>query len=447
MRNGIIKKAVDKLFELFLIKELVDIKGLKRFWIKWTRIFAITTREFFKNRISLRASSLTYVSLVSIVPVLAFAFSIGKGLGFNDKLRDFLINKVASSTALNAGNEVSGVSFALEKVFNYIEKTNFETLGLIGIVMLVYLVIKLLGSIENTFNDIWGVSVQRSLRRKFSDYISVVVIFPFFVLIAATFTAALASHKFTYMLYNKGSIGMLLKVIIGYSSYIFLWIAFIALYMFMPNTKVKFSSALIGGIIGGTSWEIIQWAYFHFQVGISKYNVIYSTLAALPVFLIWLYMSWMILLFGAELTFAHQVVGTYRFFDKGKSLQKKAAEIFALSIILLIARNFLEGKKPFGIKHLSDALGVRPETIRPVIDNLRDKEILFDATGSNNTYLFSVPPDKLSTFQVIDAVSGNIGPDINISRIDPGLYRFYTEMDEDIRKKYQDHTIADLLPR
>ena len=156
MRNGVVKRNADKLSELFLIKELADFKGLRRFWIRWTRIFAIAAKEFFKNKSTLTASALTYVTLVSIVPVLAFAFSIGKGLGFQNKLKDFLIDKVAASVTLNADNSVGGVSLALEKIFNYVEKTNFETLGVIGVVMLIYLAIQLLGNIENAFNAIWG---------------------------------------------------------------------------------------------------------------------------------------------------------------------------------------------------------------------------------------------------------------------------------------------------
>lgn len=444
MRNGIVKSIIDKFFQLFLIKELVEIKGLRRFWIRWTRIFAIAIKEFFRNKSRLRASALTYVTLVSIVPVLAFTFSIGKGLGFQDKLKDFLINKAASSVTLNTDNSVGGVSFALEKIFHYIEKTNFETLGAIGVVMLIYLVISLFGNIESAFNDIWGVTIQRSLIRKFSDYLSVIIIFPLFVLIAATSTAALSSSKFLQILYSQGAPGLLVKIILGYSSYLFLWIAFFALYMFMPNTKVKLSSALISGIIGGTSWQIIQWAYFHFQVGISKYNVIYSTLAALPVFLAWLYMSWLILLFGAELTFAHQMVESYSFTDAGKNFIKKTKEILALSIVGLIARNFVEGKKPLDIKHLSDEVGVKPEIIKPIVDNLCTKEII-NASDPNKIYLLSVSPDKLSTMQVLDAVSGSVESDIHINRINPSVLKFYTEMEKTTRDKYKEHTIADII--
>ncbi len=444
MRNGVVKRGADKFSELFLVNELTDIKGLRRFWVRWTRIFAIAAKEFFKNKCSLTASALTYVTLVSIVPVLAFAFSIGKGLGFQNKLKDFLINKVAASVTLNTDNSAGGVSLAIEKIFNYVEKTNFETLGVIGVVMLIYLVIQLLGNIENAFNDIWGVKASRSLIRKLSDYLSVVIIFPLFVLIAATSTAALTSGKFLQLLYFKGSFGLLIKFLLGYSSYLFLWLAFFALYMFMPNTKVKFSSALIGGIIGGTLWQIIEWAYFHFQVDISKYNIIYSTLAALPVFLAWLYLSWLILLFGAELTFAHQRVDTYSFSDAGRKMIKKAKEVLALSIVGIIAGNFKQGKKPVGMKNLSDVIGVKPEVIKPVLDNLCEKNIVY-ASEQDKVYLLSVAPDKLLTLQVLDAVSGSIESGININRINPAVYRFYTEMEKVTRDKYKEHTIADII--
>lgn len=447
MKQGIGKHFISRLSEIVLATDLFDLKGARRFFIKWTRIAAIAVRESYRNKVSLRAASLTYVTLVSIVPVFAFAFSIGKGLGFSDKLKNFLISKAAASTALSAGHETGGVSFALEKIFNYIEKTNFETLGVVGVVMLVYLVIQLLGNIETTFNDIWGVTVQRSIRRKFTDYISVVVIFPFFVLVAATGTAVLASHTFSGLLYAKGTAGVLIRFIIGYASYVFLWLAFFALYMFMPNTRVKVGSAVIGGIIGGTLWQVIQWLYFHFQIGIAKYNVIYSTMASLPVFLVWLYMSWEILLFGAEITFAHQTVRTYRFAEMGEKLWKKASEIFGLSLVVLIAKNFLEGNKPLGIKHLSDALGVKPAVIKPILDSLKKNDIIVDATGTGAAYLLTVAPDKLSPIQVIDAVSGGSEPDVPVNRIQPEVYRFYTGMNRRVQEVYRDYTIAGLLNR
>ncbi|MGC8685361.1 MAG: YihY/virulence factor BrkB family protein, partial [bacterium] len=436
-----VKHFVDVIFT----KEIKEVKGIRKLLLKWAKILAIAIKESLKNRINLRAASLTYVTLVSIVPVFAFAFSIGKGLGFGEKLKVFLIKKVAESTSLNSDNSGSWVASALERVFNYIDKTNFETLGVIGVVMLVYLVIQLLGSIEATFNDIWYVTSQRSLKRKFTDYISVVVIFPFFVLIASASTAALASHKVIQLLLGMGSIGSMIKIAIGYSSYIFLWIAFSALYLFMPNTKVKLGSAIVSGIIGGTLWEVIQWLYFHFQIGLSKYNVIYSTMAALPAFLIWLYISWEILLFGAEISFAHQMVDKYRIIDSMKMLKRKTAELIGLSIILRIAKNFIDGKKPITIKQLSDSLGLKYDVIEPVINLLKEKEIIYEIKNHEPVFLLALSPGKLSALDVINAVSDSSDQDIDLNHIDPVAYDFCTKLTGTLQEQYHRYTIADLL--
>ncbi len=446
MRHGFIKEFADKVSDLFFIRDLIDLKR-GRFWVKWTRIFAIAVREFVKDNCSLRASALTFVTLVSIVPVLAFAFSIGKGLGFHEHLKEFLINKITGGPLFEGEAGARQIVIVLERIFEYVDKTNFQTLGVIGTIMLIYLVIRLLGYIEKSFNDIWGVAVQRSIIRKFTDYLSIVIVFPLFVLLAATGTAALTSHKFLLLLDKIGTAGIFLKMLLRYSPYLFLWIAFIAVYMVMPNTKVKFSSALAGGIIGGTSWQIAQWAYFHFQVSISRYNAIYSTVAALPIFLIWLQLSWMVLLMGAEIAFAHQMVETYKFVGSGAISGRKSSEVLALSIVAMIARNFLQGKKPIGIKGLSEALGVKPEIIKPIILSLCEKEIIFDGSGDNNSLLLSVSPDKLSTLDVLTAVSGDFKIDVNLNRISPEIYGFFEDVEETLNSKYRTHTIANLIQK
>lgn len=443
----LIKKLKDSgrsILDIFFIRDLFDLKR-GRFWVKWTRIFAIAIREFVKDNCGLRASALTFVTLVSIVPVLAFAFSIGKGLGFHEHLKEFLMSRITAGLGLEEESGASQIMVVLERIFDYVDRTNFQTLGAIGTIMLVYLVIRLLGNIENTFNDIWGVAVQRSIVRKFSDYLSIVIVFPLFVLLAATGTAALTSHKFLTLLENLGRAGSLIKMLFRFTPYIFLWIAFIAVYMVMPNTKVKFSSALIGGIIGGTAWQFAQWLYFHFQVSISRYNAIYSTVAALPIFLIWLQLSWMVLLFGAEIAFAHQMVESYRFVGTEKLSGRRATEVFALSIVSMIAKNFVEGRRPPGLKQFSDALGVKSEIIKPIIENLIKKEIIYDVSGNGSSYLLSVAPDKLSTLDVINAVSGDLKSEANLNRVAPVIYKFYEEIEETLNSKYKNHTIKDLL--
>jgi membrane protein len=440
------KDIAHKIFDVLLIRDLIDLKW-GRFWVKWTRIFAIAVREFIKDNCSLRASALTFVTLVSIVPVLAFAFSIGKGLGFHEHLKEFLIRKLIGGLGLEGEAGVQQILMVIEKIFDYVDRTNFQTLGVIGTIMLIYLVIRLLGNIERTFNDIWGTVTQRSIIRKFTDYLSIVVVFPLFVLVAATGTAALTSHKFLLMLEKLGSAGIMIKYLLRYTPYLFLWSAFIIIYMVMPNAKVSFISALAGGIIGGSLWQIVQWFYFHFQVSISRYNAIYSTLAALPVFLIWLQLSWMVLLFGAELVFAHQMVRSYRFIESSALIGRRATELVGLNIVCMIARNFIEGKKPLGPRQISESLGISPQFIQPIISSLLKSGIIHTSSDESNSLLLSRAPEKISTFEVLKSISGGSGTEINTSRISPEVYSFIEEIERTIETRYSDHTIADLVSK
>ncbi|HEY4716496.1 MAG TPA: YhjD/YihY/BrkB family envelope integrity protein [bacterium] len=441
-KNKFIEIA-EKVVDLFLIKDIVDIKGIRRFWIKWTRIFAIAVREFLRHKCALQASALTYVTLVSIVPVLAFTFAIGKGLGFHENLKEFLMNHIISAIGTESQEISDKVSLALGRMFEYIEKTNFQTLGAIGVVVLIYLVIRMLGNIEDAFNDIWGVSTQRSIYRKFSDYLSVVIIFPFFVLISATGTAMLASDNFQQILLNLGGAAIILKIALRLTPYFLLWFAFSALYIFMPNTKVKLSSAIAGGLTGGTLWQIMQWIYFHFQVNISQYNAIYSTVAALPIFLIWLYLSWVVMLFGAEVAYGYQMVKSYRFRERINAYGMRTAEILALSIVWLIAKNFIDGKKPIELSQLSDIFGIKSDVIRVVIDALIKKEIISNTGSNDGTYLLTVSPDKILTLDVINAVSGKTEADLRF--ISPAVFKFYKETEQVLSEKYKDHTIASFI--
>lgn len=437
-----IKSTSKRILDVFFLRDLLDLKR-GRFWVKWTRIWAIAVREFVKDNCSVKASALTFVTLVSIVPVLAFAFSIGKGLGFHEHLKEFLMSKIMSGLGFKGETGAQQVVIVVEKIFEYVDRTNFQTLGAIGTIMLIYLVIRLLSYIESTFNDIWGVAVPRSIIRKFTDYISIIVVFPLFVLLAATGTAMLTSHKFIGLLENLGTAGVGIKILLRYSPYLFLWVAFFAIYMVMPNTRVQFSSALIGGIIAGTSWQVAQWAYFHFQVSISRYNAIYSTFAALPIFLIWLQLSWMVLLFGAEIAFAHQMVDKYRFGERDKIAGQRTAEVLALSVVSMIARNFLQGNKPLGLKDISEALGVSPALLSPVIMKLCQKNILCESSGSGNFYLLTRSPDKINTVEVLRAVTGDVELDLN--RISSDVKRFFEDMEETLTSKFRSHTVSDLL--
>jgi len=247
------------------------------------------------HQLSLRAAALTYTTVLSLVPFLAIAFAVLKGFGVQNALEPVLLKVVGESS-----REV------VIRIIGYVNNTNVKSLGLIGLLTLLVTVINLLTSIEEAFNAICGVSETRSLQRRFSDYLSVVVVGPVLLMVAMSMTSSLQSQWLVQWLINHTVLGDAILLLFRLVPYVSIWIAMTFLYSYIPNVKVPLRSALLGGVAAGTIWQLTQWAYFHFQVGVANYNAIYGALAALPIFLVWIYVSWLIVLFGLELVRSHE---------------------------------------------------------------------------------------------------------------------------------------------
>src|SRR5512133_3827601 len=250
--------------------------------------------SFSQHQGPLRAAALTFYTLLSLVPLLAIAFSVLKGLGVQNSLEPVLRQV--------AGDSQEAVSL----IVGYVNNTNVKSLGVIGLVFLFVTAVSLLESIEESFNAICGVSENRSPQRRFSDYLSVIIVGPVMLLAATSITSGLQSKWLVRWIIERVYFGDKILLLFQMLPYVSIWITTIFLYMFIPNTKIRLASAILGGILAGTAWQITQWGYFHFQVGVANYNAIYGTLAALPVFLVWIYTSWLIVLFGLEVVCAHQ---------------------------------------------------------------------------------------------------------------------------------------------
>jgi len=307
-----------------LWRDVPEVSRAKAALIHIVRVSMLAGRDFIADKCAMRATALSYVTLLSIVPLLAFAFSVMKGMGVQDQLRGVL-DKVAA-----------GQKEVLTQIIGYVEKTDVKALGTIGLVFLVWTVIKALGTIERSFNDIWGVTQSRTLFRKFTDYISVLVTAPILLIAAMSLTSYLQSD----VLARNPWLGSVARVAIRLAPFAGTWVAFAAIYLFMPNTSVRIRSALIGGVIAGTVWQLAFWGYTTFQVGMAKYNAIYGTFAALPIFMVWLYMSWTIVLFGAEVAWATQSVGAYWEQRRAQAASFASREEIALRTMAALAVAF-----------------------------------------------------------------------------------------------------------
>jgi len=359
----------------FLVAKLKKVNwgesgGWRRSLLRFARIAMVVLRNFLDHKSFHRASALSFTTLLSIVPLLALAFAVLKGLGVQNSLEPMILQRFTV-----------GSGEVVDKIVTYINNTKMGSVGAVGLVFLVVTVISLLGSVEETFNDIWAVRENRSMYRRFSDYLSVVVSGPLLLLAAISITTSLQSQGMVRWLLQTTYFGDLLLLLFHVVPYLIVWLSLVCLYIFMPNIKVRFKSAVVGAILAGTIWQLAQWGFIHFQIGVAKYNAIYGTLAALPVFMAWVYTSWIIVLFGVEVVAAHQGRRTFLHDFEPGELSYATREATALTILLTVAASFYREERPWTLERLADERHVPLRTARQLLSKLVATGYLLIAEG------------------------------------------------------------------
>ena len=343
---------------------LADLPFGKSFLIKQLRIIILALRGYDEDRCVLRASSLTFYTLLSLVPVAAMFFGVAKGFGFENRLAKELVEKFPGQEEIV--NQVITFSRSL------LEQTKGGIIAGIGMLVLFWSVLKVLGHIEMALNDIWEIKEQRSWGRKFSDYLSIMLISPILVLMSSSVTVFVTTQveNITQRVALLGVFSPLISFALKLIPYVLIWVLFTILYIIMPNTKVNFKAGLVGGVVAGTLYQIAQWAYISFQVGAAKYNAIYGSFAALPLFLMWLQISWWIVLFGAELSFANQNVDTYEYEPDCLNISPGFKKLLTLQVAHLLIRNFSDGEKPLTYSQISNHLVMPVRLVHNIIFDL-----------------------------------------------------------------------------
>ena len=324
----------------------------KSFFLRQLRVIILALRGFREDKLQLRASALTLYSLVAIVPVLAMAFAVTQGFGIDTLLKDQLLERFPGQHDIL----VKAIEFAI----NLLDKTRGGLMAGIGVVVLYWAVFKVLGHIEQSFNDIWNISKARSLMRKFSDYLTIMLICPVLVILSSSATVFIKT-RITLIVDRISLLGFfspLIYVSFKLIPYVLIWLLFTLTYIMMPNTKVRIGSGLVAGIVAGTIYQVLQLFYIHFQFLLSNYNAIYGSFAALPLFLIWLQLSWLIMLFGAEIAYAHQNNETYEFEQATRQVSFALKKRLSLQIVHLLVVNFTKAEKPFTARRISTALEI-----------------------------------------------------------------------------------------
>ena len=385
--------------------------GIRRHGVRLLQIMTVVIRDFRDDQCLLRASALTFTTILSLVPFLALTFAVLKGFNVHNKVEPLILNRVAA-----------GSQETVDRIITYIDKTNMTSLGAIGLVTLIMTVLSVLGNIEEAFNVIWGVKETRSFYRKFSDYMSVVITGPLLLFAGVSITSSLQSQAFIRWLVEKSYLGDFLLFLFKLAPYVTIWLALVFLYIFIPNTRVRFRSALIGGVIAGTIWQLAQWGYIHFQVGVAKYNAIYGTLAALPVFMVWIYASWLIVLFGVEVVCAHQNIRNLLAEARNTSFSHNRKELLSLAILEKIGAAFHSGSKPWTALHLAEELDIPVRVIRELLAFLMESDYILANAGENLTYTPARELDQIAVKDVILSLR-NYGQELGFAARNDSLIR------------------------
>lgn len=347
-----------------------DLSPGKSFLIQQLRIIMLAFRGFNEDKVAIRASALTYYTLFALVPVVALAFGIAKGFGLESYLESEL------QKALSNRQEVFNWIMSFSK--SMLETARGGMVAGVGFIILVYAVMKVLGTIEESFNAIWQIHKGRTLARKFSDYFSMMFIAPFFLILSSGATVFLGTQitKIGESISIIGFLSPVMMFLVQLIPYFLIWVLFTLIFMVMPNTNVRFGSALLAGIISGTLFQFAQWGYIYFQVGVSRYNAIYGSFAALPLLLFWVQTSWLIVLFGAEISFAFQNVEKYIFEKEAKNMSFFHRKLISLYICHHAIQRFKNGETPLTATQIAHEQEIPIRLLREVIYDLVELKIL-----------------------------------------------------------------------
>ena len=349
---------------------LADISKSKLFLIKQLRIAFLAARGFTNDKVQLRASSLTLYTLISIIPVIAIAFAIAKGFGLDQNLVQLIAKEMQTHPEV--------FNWLLEKAQTAISQTRGGYLAGIGAIVLLWAVMSLLDQIENSFNHIWQIRSSRPLYRKFSVYLAIMLITPVFLIAASSVTVFIGTELSDFM--NTAAILDFFKPIVSFFvkviPYFIFWIVLTVVYIILPNTKVKFMPALVSGIIAGTILQLLQWLYIDLQFGISRLSAIYGSFAAIPLFIVFLQSCWLIVLLGAEVSFANQNLSRYEYESEALNVSHYQKRALVIMIMNMITRNFSNGSKPLSAESIASNLKIPVRLVRDILQDLGNAELV-----------------------------------------------------------------------
>ncbi len=384
--------------EQFLYSEIwrIDLKQVgpvHRAMVRMARFLLVIWHELASGQINLRAMSLVYTTLLSLVPLIAVSFSVLKAFGVHNQVEPILL-KLMAPLGAQADELVA-------RILGFVANMKVGVLGSLGMALLIYTVISLIQKVEDSFNYVWRTKGVRSFARRFSDYLSVIMVGPVLVFAALGLTATMMNSSVAQRLLAIEPFGSMVVVLGELMPFVMIIAAFCFIYIFVPNTRVRFRSALVGAAVAGVIWQLTGKLFASFASGAVQYSAIYSGFAILMLFMIWLYLAWVILLFGAQVAYFHQHPEQIRLGGTRLTLSHRVRERMALIVMTLVADSYCNEKAPWTLERLIQRLRIPGDTLGEVIDLLQARQLLVETASEPPGYLPAHNPEGLTIARLL----------------------------------------------
>ena len=373
-----------------------DVSPLRYLMVNVMKKILLAVRFFTAKRVLTKASALTYSTLLAIVPILAVVFAIARGFGYSKYI------EVWFRDALSSQPQTADIIIGF--VNSYLVHTKSGIFLGIGLLFMLYTVLMLVSNIEEAFNEVWQVKKSRSVFRTFTDYLAMFFVFPILIVISSgisIFLATVADSMPDFLM-----LGSAVRTLIDLTPYVLMSLLFIALYIFMPNTKVKLSSVIVPGILAGIAMQGLQFVYIHSQIFLSSYNAIYGSFAALPLFMLWMQISWTICLFGAELCYTNQNLDYYDYDANAGEISHRYRLMLCALLMSRICKRFAEGRKPYSVLELRKETNIPIRFVNDLLYELIDANLLIEVTsdekGEESRFMPSENLSNLTLGTMID---------------------------------------------
>ncbi|MGL4293991.1 MAG: YihY/virulence factor BrkB family protein, partial [Bacteroidales bacterium] len=359
-------------YEIWRVTE-EEVSGIRHSLVNIAKTVILSIRFFISDRLQQKASALTYNTLLAIVPLLAVILAISRGFGFQNLLERQLLEFFPGQEKM--------ITFAFEFVNNYLKQAQSGVFVGIGLLFLLWAIISLISNIEMVFNHIWQIKRSRNIFRRITDYIAMILIIP--VLMIASSGLSIFISTSIKLPYFQFILDPILLTVVKVAPYVITCLLFTVIYMIIPNTRVRCRNAFWAGLVAGIAFQVFQYFYINGQIWVAKYNAIYGSFAALPLLLLWVQLSWLICLLGAELAYASQNIRNFNFEKDANNISRRYSDFITLLIATLVIKRFQKQLPPLTTEEITNNYQIPSKLTAQIIGNLVDIGILCEVVNEN----------------------------------------------------------------